>query len=212
MIAGLGRVARQGAQLIGVDEAHLEGHFLDAADAEALPQLDGLLLSLHGAMVAEGFPQADGEIVRRVRQLVGPDFPVVVTHDYHGNVPAQLVQDATALIIYKTCPHIDQPERGLQAAELIARTVRGEIKPTSAIVKPEVLFNIAFHNTSSGPMKPLMDAAIALEDQPGVLAVSIAIMRSARARSPPCPPLLSGSRASITKSTPLGSAPCTDAS
>ncbi len=152
---------------------HLVGELLAGLSA-ALPQIDGLLLALHGAMVAEGFPQADGEIVRRVRQLVGPDFPVVVTHDYHGNVPAQLVQDATALIIYKTCPHIDQPERGLQAAELIARTVRGEIKPTSAIVKPEVLFNIAFHNTSSGPMKPLMDAAIALEEQPGVLAVSIA--------------------------------------
>jgi microcystin degradation protein MlrC len=142
--------------------------------AAALPSIDGLLLALHGAMVAEGFPQADGEVVRRVRQLVGPDFPVVVTHDYHGNVPPQLVADATALIIYKTCPHIDQPERGLQAAELIVRTIRGEVKPVSAIVKPEVLFNIAFHNTNAGPMKPLMDAAIALENAPGILAVSIA--------------------------------------
>lgn len=151
----------------------LVGQLLDELRT-ALPQIDGLLLALHGAMVAEGFPQADGEIVRRVRALVGPDFPVVVTHDYHGNAPEQLVQDATALIIYKTCPHIDQPERGLQAAELIARTIRGEVKPVSAIVKPNVLFNIAFHNTSSGPMKPLMDAAIALEQQPGILAVSIA--------------------------------------
>jgi microcystin degradation protein MlrC len=140
----------------------------------ALPQIDGLLLALHGAMVAEGFPQADGEIVRRLRAAVGPDFPVVVTHDYHGNVPEQLVRDATALIIYKTCPHIDQPERGLQAAELIARTVRGEVTPVSAIVKPEVLFNIAFHNTSKGPMQPLMQAAIELEQKPGILAASIA--------------------------------------
>ncbi|RIK41090.1 MAG: MlrC domain protein [Chloroflexi bacterium] len=140
----------------------------------ALPQTDGLLLALHGAMVADGFPQADGEIVRRVRQLAGPDFPVVVTHDYHGNVPEQLVQDATALIIYKTCPHIDQPERGLQAADLIVRTIRGEVKPVSAIVKPEVLFNIAFHNTSKAPMQPLMEAAIDLEKQPGILAASIA--------------------------------------
>lgn len=151
----------------------LVGELLERLQA-ALPQIDGLLLALHGAMVAEGFPQADGEIVRRVRALVGPDFPVVVTHDYHGNVPPQLVQDATALIIYKTCPHIDQPERGLQAAELIARTVRGEAKPVCAIVKPDVLFNIAYHNTSKGPMKPLMDAAIALEDQPRILATSIA--------------------------------------
>jgi microcystin degradation protein MlrC len=140
----------------------------------ALPHIDGLLLALHGAMAAQGFPQADGEIVRRIRQLVGPDFPVIVTHDYHGNVPPQLVEDATALIIYKTCPHIDQPERGLQAAELMVRTVRGEVKPVSAIVKPEVLFNIAFHNTGKDPMQPLMQAAIDLEAQPGILAVSIA--------------------------------------
>ena len=138
------------------------------------PRLDGLLLALHGAMVAEGFPQADGETVRRVRQLVGPDFPIVVTHDYHGNVPAQLVQDADALIIYKTCPHIDQKERGIQAAELLMRTIRGEVKPVSAIAKPEVIFNIVYHNTERPPMKPIMEAAIALESQPGILACSVA--------------------------------------
>ncbi len=149
------------------------GELLDALKA-ALPTLDGLLLALHGAMVAEGFPHADGETVRRVREVVGPDFPLFVTHDYHGNVPPQLVDDATALIIYKTCPHIDQPERGLQAAELLVRTIRGEVKPVSALVKPEVLFNIVYHNTSSGPMQTLMDTAIALEQQPGILATSIA--------------------------------------
>jgi microcystin degradation protein MlrC len=149
------------------------GELLDALKS-ALPNLDGLLLALHGAMVAEGFPHADGETVRRVRAIVGPDFPLFVTHDYHGNVPPSLVEDATALIIYKTCPHIDQPERGLQAAKLLVRTIRGEVQPASAIVKPELLFNIVYHNTSSGPMQTLMDAAIALEAQPGILATSIA--------------------------------------
>ena len=139
----------------------------------AMP-LDGLLLGLHGAFVAEGFPQGDGETTRRVRELVGPDFPVIVTHDYHGNVPPQLVEDATALIIYKTCPHIDQRERGLQAAELLTRTVRGEVRPVSSIAKPELVYNIAFHNTNMRPMKPVMDAAIELERQPGILATSIA--------------------------------------
>ena len=140
---------------------------------DAMP-LDGLLLGLHGAFVAEGFPQGDGETTRRVRELVGPDFPVVVTHDYHGNVPPQLVEDATALIIYKTCPHIDQRERGLQAAELITRTVRGEVRPVSSIAKPELVYNIAFHNTNMHPMKPVMDAAIELEAQPGIQATSVA--------------------------------------
>lgn len=139
----------------------------------ALP-LDGLLLGLHGAMVAEGFPQADGETVRRVRAVVGPDFPLFVTHDYHGNVPPQLVEDASGLIIYKTCPHVDQKERGLQAAELLTRTIGGHIRPVTAIAKPELVYNIVFHNTSCGPMKAVMEAALDLEQQPGILAVSVA--------------------------------------
>ncbi len=139
---------------------------------------DGLLLALHGAMVGEEFPHGDAEVLRRVRaltnELAGPDFPIVVTHDYHGNVPQQLVDDATALIIYKTNPHIDQRERGLQAALLLERTIRGEVRPVSALVKPEVLFNIRFHNTSLPPMQPIMQAAIELEEQPGILAASVA--------------------------------------
>jgi microcystin degradation protein MlrC len=106
--------------------------------------------------------------------LVGADFPIVVTHDYHGNIPPQLVKDADALVIYKTCPHIDQRERGVQAASILARTIRGEVKPVCAITKPEVLFNIVYHNTGLPPMQPLMQAAIDLESRPGILACSIA--------------------------------------
>ena len=105
---------------------------------------------------------------------MGPDFPIVVTHDYHGNVPPSIAEDANALIIYKTNPHIDQRERGLQAAELLARTLRGDVQPVTALVKPPVLFNIAFQNTSLPPMQPIMQAAIDMEQEPGILAVSVA--------------------------------------
>ena len=150
---------------------HFVGHILSGL--EAAPKLDGVLLALHGAMVAEGFPQADGETVRRVRALVG-DLPIAVTHDYHANVPPELVAAADSLIIYKTNPHIDQRERGLQAASILTRQIRGEVQPKMALVKPEVLFNIYFHNTSVAPMQPLMQAAIELESQAGILGCSIA--------------------------------------
>ena len=130
-------------------------------------------MALHGAMVAEGFPQADGETVRRVRALVG-DLPIAVTHDYHANVPPELVDAADSLIIYKTNPHIDQRERGLQVASILTRQIRGEVQPKMALAKPEVLFNIYFHNTSVAPMQPLMQAAIELESQAGILGCSIA--------------------------------------
>lgn len=143
-----------------------------AGAARARP--DGLLLALHGAMVAERFPHADAETVRRLRRQLGVGFPIVVTHDYHANVPPSLVEEATALVIYKTNPHVDQRERGLQAAAILARTIRGEVRPVSALVKPELLFNICFHNTSRPPMQPLMQAAVELEKKPGILASSIA--------------------------------------
>ena len=151
---------------------HFVGRILDGLQEG--PRIDGILLALHGAMVAEAYPHGDAETVRRVRELVGDDVPIAVTHDYHANVPPELVEAADALVIYKTNPHIDQRERGLQAASILARTIRGEVKPTMALAKPEVLFNIYHHNTSVAPMQPLMQKAIELEGQEGILACSIA--------------------------------------
>ncbi len=182
-IAGAEEYAYEIHSLIGADATPAGP--LTSATYEALvskllmslrnaPTLDGLLLALHGAMVAEGFPDADAETVRRVREVVGSDFPLVVTHDYHGNVPEKLVEDVNALVIYKTNPHVDQRERGLQAASILVRAIRDEVRPTGAIVKPNVLLNIAFHNTNRPPMQPLMQAAIDSEKKPGILACSIA--------------------------------------
>ena len=139
-----------------------------------LGPVDGVLLALHGAMVVEGIGHGDAETVRRVREQVGDQIPIVVTHDYHANVPPELIAYADALVIYKTNPHIDQRERGIQAAKILARTIRGEICPKMHMVNPEVVFNIYFHNTSVAPMQPLMQQAIELEQRPGILAASIA--------------------------------------
>ncbi len=167
----LAAVATPGGPVTAAAYEHFVGRILSGL--EAAPKLDGVLLALHGAMVAEGFPQADGETVRRVRALMG-DLPIAVTHDYHANVPPELVAAADSLIIYKANPHIDQRERGLQAASILTRQIRGEVQPKMALVKPEVLFNIYFHNTSVAPMQPLMQAAIELESQAGILGCSIA--------------------------------------
>ncbi len=138
------------------------------------PRLDGLLLALHGAMVSEDHADADGELLRRLRARFGPDFPLVVTHDYHANIAQRVVDLSTVLIIYKTYPHLDHRERGLQAASLIARTIRGEIRPVQALVKPPMLLNIVRQNTNLPPMDGVMAAARALEAEPAVLAASVA--------------------------------------
>src|SRR4051812_21548743 len=69
---------------------------------------DGLLVALHGAMVSESHLDADGEVLARLRAAVGPDFPIVVTLDFHGNVSERLIRNSQAVVAYQTNPHVDQ--------------------------------------------------------------------------------------------------------
>jgi microcystin degradation protein MlrC len=136
-------------------------------------QPDGLLLALHGAMVAESHLDADGEVLARLRQALGPAFPVVVTLDLHGNLSRRLIDGCTAAVAYRTNPHVDQRECGRRAARLLARTLRGEIRPRTALAKPPLIVNIMAQDTSLEPLKPFMEQACALEQRPGILAVSL---------------------------------------
>jgi microcystin degradation protein MlrC len=136
--------------------------------------LDGVLLALHGAMYTEAFPHADEEIARRVREAIGPKVPLVVTHDFHANIPPGMIQLTDALITYQQNPHVDTRKRGVRAASIMARMLKGEVHPRQAIVKPPLLWNITFQNTSQEPLKGVTDASIALEEKPGVLAASVA--------------------------------------
>lgn len=136
-------------------------------------KLDGVLLFLHGTMVADGYPHADAEVVKRVRKALGDAIPIIVVHDFHANVSEEIVRMTTAVITYKECPHLDARDRGVQAAKLMADVVAGRVKPTQAIVKPPMLYNIMFHNTYAQPMKAITDASKTLEKQPGILVASV---------------------------------------
>ncbi len=135
-------------------------------------KLDGLLLALHGAMVTEKYPHADAEIVRRIRGAMEPAFPIVVTHDFHANVSDEIVKHSTALLTYQTCPHVDQRQRGMKAAEVMKRILTDQARPTQALVKPSMLLNIRFHNTNLPPLAPIVEETRKLERNPKVLAAS----------------------------------------
>ena len=136
-------------------------------------KLDAILLALHGAMVAEHFPQADEETLRRVRQAF-PDIPIVVTHDFHANISPQTLNYCTALIVYQQTPHIDTRARGQRAANILMRTLRGEIKPVQSMVKPPMVFNILYHNTFAGVLHPITQDSINLENSnPKILSASV---------------------------------------
>src|ERR1700736_4824486 len=99
-----------------------------------VPQFDGILLALHGAMYTEAFPHADQEIVRRLRAVVGRELPVVVTHDFHANISPAIVEMTDALITYQQTPHIDTRQRGARAAGVLSRMLQGEVRPQQGLV------------------------------------------------------------------------------
>ncbi|MBK9170177.1 MAG: M81 family metallopeptidase [Bryobacterales bacterium] len=142
---------------------------------DAAGPLDGLLVALHGATAADNFPDADGEMLRRLRERVGPDLPIVTTYDLHANVSPAMVTNANASVIYRSNPHLDQRQRGLEAARLLARTLRGEIRPVQALETPPLIVNISKQYTSEMPAKGLYDDLEAVLTWPGILSASVAM-------------------------------------
>jgi microcystin degradation protein MlrC len=135
--------------------------------------LDGVLLVLHGAMIVEGAPDATGEILARVRALVGPDVPVVGTLDLHANVTARMVDQATALVGYHTAPHVDMFETGRRAAQLLLGWNRGEIEPVTALVRLPMLLPPENSTHAWGPLAEVLDIALAAEQEERVLHVGV---------------------------------------
>ncbi len=136
-------------------------------------ELDGVLLSLHGASVGRNDADPETRLLRAIRGVVGESVPVVATTDYHANVTADMVGELTTLVGYDTYPHVDFRPRGQEAAELIVRTVRGEIWPTMVQVRPPILCVPQVQETAVEPMRTVMDAARAIEDEPDVLNVTV---------------------------------------
>lgn len=148
---------------------HLTALLLSGADQP----IDGALLFLHGAMVAETTEDGEGEMLRRLRAKVGPDIPIVVTLDLHGNITELMAESANALIAVRTYPHIDHYERSWQGAELLARTMAGEIAPRTVIAKRPMLRGLDNGRTQTGPMRELIDRGEAMEASGEALVVSV---------------------------------------
>lgn len=138
-------------------------------------KLDGLLVAPHGATVSEEFPDADGEWLYRVRNQVGAELPIISTIDLHANLSQRMVDACNAIIAYRTNPHLDQDNRGLEAARLLARTLRQEVHPVQAAAFPPMVINIERQLTSASPCRELYQKASEIHDRPGVLSVSIGL-------------------------------------
>ena len=135
---------------------------------------DGVLLDLHGAAVSEEFEDMDGEITRRVRNLIGPDIPFGINLDMHANVSKEMVKNTDITNIYQTTPHLDADETGYKCAELVYKTSTMEIVPTQHVETPPMTINIINHNTNMEPMKSILSESRKLYSDRDVLSVSVA--------------------------------------
>lgn len=134
-------------------------------------QIDAVLLSLHGAMVTEDSEDGEGDLLEAIRAVVGSDVPVYATLDLHANMTEKMAANADVFIPYDCYPHTDKYERGMQAAQLLARALHGEIQPCMETVKLPFLFPLV--GTGAAVMESVVRMIAELEQESGVLNVSV---------------------------------------
>jgi microcystin degradation protein MlrC len=125
------------------------------AELDKAGPLDGVLVAPHGATVSEPYPDVDGHWLSELRRRVGERVPIIGTLDPHANLSPAMAAAATALIAYRTNPHLDQRARGIDAARMMIETVRGKLRPTMAAAFPPLAINIEKQLTSEEPCHSL---------------------------------------------------------
>nr|WP_318272814.1 M81 family metallopeptidase [Paracoccus saliphilus] len=126
--------------------------------------LDGVFLDLHGAMVADGTPDGEGTLLGRVRQVVGPDIPVVAALDLHGNISKRMVDSADLMVGFRTYPHVDMALTGHRAAQHLDRLMDGAPN-AKAFRQLDFLIPIAWQATDVQPAKGLYDMLAGCDDR-----------------------------------------------
>jgi len=134
-------------------------------------KVDGLLLSLHGAMVTEDHLDGEGALLSLIRGLVGPSIPIICTLDLHANLSEEMVCHADVLFPYESYPHVDQYERAHDAGLCMARLLKGGIRPVAKMKQLPIL--VSSLETAKEPMKRLMERVHECKSDPRVLNAAI---------------------------------------
>jgi len=161
-----------GAQPSGITTRHAYETLRDEllGDLRAALPVDMVLLGLHGAMVADGYDDCEGDLLQRVRAMVGPEVVVGAELDPHNHLTEAMVSNADVLISFKEYPHTDILERGLELVDLCAAQREGRIQPVAAVVDCGMIVTL---HTSHQPARGFVDRLQSLEGKDGVLSISI---------------------------------------
>jgi microcystin degradation protein MlrC len=127
-------------------------------------RLDAVYLDLHGAMVTEHLDDGEGELLARVRKVIGNDIPLVVSLDLHANVTPEMVAHADALIAYRTYPHVDMADTGRACAKHLALLLKTKQRLAKAFRQSPFLIPISWQCTNDQPAKGIYQKLAALQN------------------------------------------------
>ena len=150
------------------DYEFMRDEILDQLRA-ALP-LDGVLLGLHGAMVAHGYDDTEGDLLERARDIVGKDCVIGVELDPHCHLTLKRVRNADVIILYKDFPHTDVADRAEELLTLVLAAIRKQIKPVMSVFDCR---QIGSYPTTLPLMRGFVDRMKAMEGNEGILSISI---------------------------------------
>ncbi|MBV2143645.1 M81 family metallopeptidase [Falsochrobactrum sp. TDYN1] len=139
-------------------------------DLRAALPVDGVVLGLHGAMVAQGYDDPEGDLLSRVREIVGPDVLIAAEFDPHSHLTAKRLANLDIMASFLEFPHTDFEERGEHVVELALRTLRGEIKPVISTFDCRM---ITIYPTNREPMRSFVDRLAAMQGKNGILSISV---------------------------------------
>jgi microcystin degradation protein MlrC len=161
-----------GAQPSGITTRHAYETLRDEllADLKAALPVDMVVLGLHGAMVADGYDDCEGDLLARVRAVVGDKVVVGAELDPHNHLTPAMIANADVLVAYKEYPHTDVLERALELVDLCAAKAQGRARPVAAVAACGI---ITIFHTSRDPARGFVDRIQALEGKDGILSISV---------------------------------------
>jgi len=136
---------------------------------QANGQVDIVLLNLHGAMMAQGFDDCEGDLLKRIRQLLGPNVIIAAELDLHCHLTQKMVENVDILITFKEYPHVDVAARGDELFDLAIQARLGHCRPVMAVFDCRMM---GMYPTSTPVMRGFIDAMVEAEQQEGVLSIS----------------------------------------
>lgn len=169
VIESISAIAEPAGPTVGRVYDGLRDQILD--DLRAAGPVEFVILGLHGAMIADNCDDCEGDVIARVRNIVGPDVPIGVELDPHCHLTEKMVAYADAIVIMKEYPHTDWDDRARELYAICKRTAEGQVRPTSALFDCRM---VGFYPTTKEPMASLVRMLKSTEQERGILSVSLA--------------------------------------